>query len=155
MISDTTVFTTNFSPPVTERGDHLLEMFLWSHHTTPHHTTPHHTMVWQHHTTPPVCGQPRTTELMTLCLCLAGPRAALVSNMINCPRKIFSLSVNNRNELLMYFYGLLWKLGDIKHTHIVILRLQCWGEEEAGDHKCNINSHHIWSNSIPQDRTLS
>ena len=42
---------------------------------------------------------------------------ALVSNMINCPRKIFSLSVNNRNELLMYFYGLLWKLGDIKHIH--------------------------------------
>ena len=49
---------------------------------------------------------------------------ALVSNMTNCPRKIFSLSVNNRNELLMYFYGLLWKLGDIKHTHIVILRLR-------------------------------
>ena len=33
---------------------------------------------------------------------------------------IVSLSVNNRNELLMYFYGLLWKLGDTKysfHTH--------------------------------------
>ena len=58
---------------------------------------------------------------------LPGPSPALVSGMINCPRKIFSLSVNNRNELLMYFYGLLWKLGDIKHTHIVILRLQCWG----------------------------
>ena len=133
MISDTSLHHKVLSACHRARKDHLLEKFLWSHRTTPHHkqhlTTPHHTI----EATPHLVGsksQQYWTDLK-ICfdvLCLGWPySAALVSNMINCPRKIFSLSVNNRNELLMYFYGLLWKLGDIKHTHIVILRLQCWG----------------------------